>query len=407
VAAEIRVPPLGQTSNEMVLVLWYKDVGDTIDEGQPLFSVETDKTTVDVEAATSGTLLQVLAEAGDAVEAGTVVAFVGAPGEVVTPAPAQAEPPASPAAGSSNPAPGRAAASADSAGGVQALPAVRQFAREQGVDLSTVTGSGPGGRIERTDVIAAAAGTGAAAPAAAAASAASAGDLEPVPPSRAAMARRLVTSVQTIPQFTVTIACDVSAAQAVIAQQRSGGVRIGLTHIATRALARALREHPNVNRLWVDEGPALRRLSGATVGIAVAVDGGILVVSISDADHGDWADLAATVDSAVERARSRAFTAADQQPAAVTLSNLGMHDVDAFRAIIDPDQTAIAALGSMRTVPAYVDGELVAAERVVVNLTCDHRVVDGVDAARFGATFRGYLEDPFRLLAPALGASTR
>jgi pyruvate dehydrogenase E2 component (dihydrolipoamide acetyltransferase) len=219
------------------------------------------------------------------------------------------------------------------------------------------------------------------------------------------MARRLVTSVQTVPQFTVTIACDVSAAQAVIAQQRSNGVRLGLTHVATRALARALREHPEVNRLWVDEGPALRRLSGPSVGIAVAVDDGILVVSVADTDTGDWAELAATVDAAVARARNRAFTTADQQPAAITLSNLGMHDVDAFRAIVDPHQTAIAAMGSIRTVPAYVDGELVAAERVVVNLTCDHRVVDGVHAARFGATFRSYLEDPSSLSLPRLGAS--
>lgn len=392
-AAEIRVPPLGQTSNEMVLVLWYKDVGDTIDEGQPLFSVETDKTTVDVEAATSGTLLQVLAEAGDAVEAGTVVAFVGAPGEVVTmtPAPATAAPaPAAPTK------PAAEARPTGDAGAVQALPAVRQLAREHGVDLSTVRGTGPGGRIERADVLAAPGGTSSGAPDA---------DLEPVPPARAAMARRLVTSVQTVPQFTVTIACDVSAAQAVIAQQRSNGVRLGLTHVATRALARALREHPEVNRLWVDEGPALRRLSGPSVGIAVAVDDGILVVSVADTDTGDWAELAATVDAAVARARNRAFTTADQQPAAITLSNLGMHDVDAFRAIVDPHQTAIAAMGSIRTVPAYVDGELVAAERVVVNLTCDHRVVDGVHAARFGATFRSYLEDPSSLSLPRLGAS--
>ncbi len=404
-AVEIRLPPLGQTSDEMIIAEWYRKPGDSIEEGEPLLSVETDKVTVDVEAAAGGTLLAVLAEPGETVEAGALIAWIGEAGEQVPSAAAQSAP--APAAASTSPAgsavatelspPVAATSSPTAAPAVpQALPAVRQLARENGVDIATLRGSGPGGRIERADVIAAvAARDGGSAPAPAAPG------VEPVPPARAAMARRLVESVQRIPQFTVSVQCDVAAARALCAELRERGVRLGLTHVVTRALAATLREHAQFNRVWSDDGPSYRILDGATVGVAVATDAALLVVSVPDADRLDWPELVAAVDGAVSRARSRGLTAADQRPAAITLSNLGMHDVDAFRAIVDRDQTAIAAMGSVRAVPAVRDGQLVVSDSVVINLTSDHRVVDGVDAARFAATLRGLVEDPARLASPS------
>jgi pyruvate dehydrogenase E2 component (dihydrolipoamide acetyltransferase) len=368
VAVEIRLPPLGQTSDEMIVVEWYRQPGDAVREGEPLLSVETDKVTVDVEAAAAGTLLDVLVQPGDLVEAGTVIARIGAADE------AAAEPSAPP------PQPVVP----------QALPAVRQLAREHGVDLGSLRGSGPDGRIERADVLAAAsAGEGS--------NATPAMRLQAVPPARAAMARRLTDSVQRIPQFTVTVSCDVAAARTLIAALREDGVRVGLTHVATRALARALREHPEFNRLWVDDGPSYRLLEGAPVGVAVATEDAVVVVTVEDADRLEWPQLCADLEGAAARARCRTAVAADRRPAAITLSNLGMHDVDGFRAIVDRDQTAIAAMGSVRATPNVVDGELVVSDMVVINLTADHRVVDGVHAARFAATLRSYIEDPSRL----------
>lgn len=356
-ARPVRMPPLGTTEDELRIVRWLKEVGASVAQGEPLLEVETDKATLEVEAAVSGTLLAVLHGADETVGVGEVIGFVGAPGEEV------------PAVEPSGPAP---------AAKKQAVPVARKLAQEHGIDLAAVHGSGPGGRIEKQDVLALI-------------------DAAPVPEDehevsrhRRAVAERLTVSVQTIPQFTAAVDVDMSRAAVRLAQEREGGVAgLTYTHLMLQATAGALREHPAVNRLWVAEGPRLRRLERADVGLAVAGDDTLLVPTIAEPDLLDLSALVEVTGRAEAMAREGKVTGG---PAAVTLSNLGMFGVDRFAAIVDPEQTAIIAVGAVRERVSAVAGEVRIGPSVELTLTVDHRVVDGVLAARFLAAVRARLE---------------
>ncbi len=238
------------------------------------------------------------------------------------------------------------------------MPVARRLAQEHGIDLASVQGSGPGGRIEKQDVLALVD--------------APEGELE-LSRHRRAVAERLTRSVQTIPQFSVGVDVEMTSAAARLA---AGPPGLTYTHLLLQATAGALREHPGVNRLWVAEGPRLRQLERADVGLAVAGEETLLVPTIAEPDLLDLPELVAVTDEAVRLAREGKLTAT---PVSITLSNLGMFGVDRFTAIVDPDQTAILAVGAVR-------------ERVELTLTVDHRVVDGVLAARFLGAIRARLE---------------
>ena len=328
------MPPLGQTSDELRIVVWRKREGDAVAVGEPLLEVETDKATLEVEAALAGTLLRIVHGEGQTVQSGTVIAFVGEPGEeIADEAPAK----------------------------VQAAPAVRRLAQEHGVDLAQVRGSGPGGRVERADVLALVDG-------------AAAGEL--VSGHRRALAARLVRSTA-IPQFTVGVTVDMTAAMPLI----EGTVT--LTHVLLQAMARSLRAHPEMNRLWVDGGPRLRALERVDVGLAVAGDDTLLVVTIPEPDLLSLPQLAREAGRAALAARDGDVPAENRGPASITLSNLGMVGVDRFTALIDPDQTAILAAGRVVERPQ---------PQLELNLTVDHRVVDGSQAGAFLASIRADLE---------------
>ena len=328
-ARPVRMPPLGATSDELRVVQWLKEVGSAVEQGELLLEVETDKATLEVEAAVAGTLLAVLHGPGETVTVGEVLGWVGSPGEAIP-----------------------------SAEKKQAVPVARRLAQEHGIDLASVQGSGPGGRIEKQDVLALVA--------------APEGELE-LSRHRRAVAERLTRSVQTIPQFSVGVDVEMTSAAARLAEGPPG---LTYTHLLLRATAGALREHPAVNRLWVAEGPRLRQLERADVGLAVAGEETLLVPTIAEPDLLDLAELVAVTDEAARLAREGKLTAT---PVAITVSNLGMFGIDRFTAIVDPDQTAILAVGAVR-------------ERVELTLTVDHRVVDGVLAARFLAAIRARLE---------------
>ncbi|WP_053202879.1 dihydrolipoamide acetyltransferase family protein [Jiangella muralis] len=365
-AIEIRLPNLGQTSDEMTIVEWYKSEGDPIEIAEPLLCVETDKSQVEVESAEEGIVLRIVAQPGDRLESGALLAYVGSPGD-------EAPSPQAPSR-------------------VQALPAVRRLAAELGIDLGEVEGTGPGGRVERGDVERARA-----APAGEAGDAVDeAGESHDVSPVRRAIARRLTQSVQTIPQFSVTAQLDARKAQQEIGEYRADdGAKLTYTHLLLRAVARALREHPRMLRVWSDDGPRYDVLTSPDVGLAVAGDESLHVVTIPAPDAGSLPTLVETVASAAGRARAAALRNDDQRPAAITVSNLGRYDVDSFQAIVDPSQTAILAAASVQNrVVAAGDGFAIAPQ-LSVCLTCDHRTVDGVDAARFLTTVRTYFaSDP-------------
>ena len=330
----VKMPPLGQTSDELRIVVWRKHEGDAVAVGELLLEVETDKATLEVEAAHAGTLLRIVHGEGQTVQSGTVIAYVGEPGEeIADEAPAK----------------------------VQAAPAVRRLAQEHGVDLAQVQGSGPGGRVERADVLALVgdSDTG-----------------EPVSRHRRALAARLVRSAA-IPQFTVGVTVDMTAALPLI----EGTVT--LTHLLLQAIARSLRAHPEMNRLWVDDGPRLRQVERADVGLAVAGDDTLLVVTIPEPDLVPLPQLAREAGRVALAARDGAVPADNRGPVAITLSNLGMAGVDRFTALIDPDQTAILAAGRVVERPQ---------PQLELNLTADHRVVDGFQAGTFLAAIRADLE---------------
>lgn len=365
------MPPLGTTSDELRIVEWLKAEGDEVAMGEPLLAVETDKATLEVEAASAGTLLKIVRPADAVVEVGEIVAYVGAPGEPV-PADVEDAPPPVAEVGQTPPLLERAPR-------VAASPAVRRLAEERGVDLSLVRGSGPGGRIEKADVLAALEGVSA--------------DGQILPPHRQALARRLSRSAA-IPQFSVGVTVDMTSAAGVLARDRAAGASgLTYTHLLLRAVAAALRAHPAMNVVWVDAGPRRRTLDRVDVGLAVAGDDSLLVVTIPEPDALSRRELVELTERAAEEARAGRVSERFGAPVAVTLSNLGMVGVDRFTAVIDPDQTAILASGAVVERPGAVAGGVRIVPQLELTLTVDHRVVDGVVAGRFLATVRAVLED--------------
>ena len=385
-ATPVRVPALAQTSDELRLTAWLKTEGEQVTEGEPLFEAETDKAELEVEAAASGTLLRCLAGPGETVSIGTVVAWIGHPGEDIpqtdpgvpgaVAGPGRAPATVSPSPGVSSPA---SVPAADSSPRLPATPAARALARERGIDLAQVTASGPGGRIERRDVLAA---LDSASP-----QRADDGTTDVVPPHRRAIAARL-SRAATVPQFTVSRTVDARSALA-----RAAGLNgVTLTHVLLQAAAVALRAMPNVNRVWLDEGPRFLRLAHCHVGLAIAADDNLIVATIPEPDRLGLEDLVLTVRRAVDEGRRGRLPAVFTAPAAMTLSNLGMFGVDRFEAIVDPDQTAILAVGRAVERPAVTADGIAAVPQLDLALTVDHRTVDGAAAARFLAAVCAELE---------------
>ena len=353
-AREVRMPPLGTTSDELSIVEWLKAEGDEVGLGEPLLVVETDKATLEVEAAAAGTLLRVTRRVGDIVPAGTVIAFVGAPGDDV---------------------PGEA--SDERSERVAASPAVRKLAQDRGIDLAQVQGSGPGGRVEKQDVLAAAGQPGV--------------EGEIVSPHRQALARRLGRSAA-IPQFTVEVTVDMTSAAGRLERERPSTPGYGYTHVLLKAMAVALRAHPGMNCLWVEEGPRRLRLERADVGLAVAGEDTLLVVTIPEPDKLSPIELVEHTERAVKAARAGRIPERHRAPAAVTLSNLGAVGVDRFAALIDPAQTAILAAGAVVERPGLVARAVAPVLQLELTLTADHRVVDGMVAGRFLVAIRDELD---------------
>jgi pyruvate dehydrogenase E2 component (dihydrolipoyllysine-residue acetyltransferase) len=381
-ATAIRMPALAQTSDELRLTAWLKTEGEQVTEGEPLFEAETDKAELEVEATTSGTLLRCLAGPGETVSIGAVVAWIGHPGEdipqagpEVPAAAAVAQPGLVPASAS----PPASVSLPDSSSRLPATPAARVLARARGIDLAQLTGSGPGGRIERRDVVAVLDGAGPRPP--------GGGTTDAVPRHRQAIAARL-SRAATVPQFTVSRTVDARPALA-----RTAGLDgVTLTHVLLQAAAAALRAMPVVNRVWLDDGPRFLRLAHCHVGLAIASDDNLIVATIPEPDRLGLEELALTTRRAVDEGRRGRLAAAFTAPAAMTLSNLGMFGVDRFEAIVDPDQTAILAVGRAVERPAVTPDGIAAVPQLDLALTVDHRTVDGAAAARFLAAVCAELE---------------
>ncbi len=373
------MPALGQASDELRLVCWLKSEGQDVAEGEPLFEVDSDKTTLDVEAVATGTLLKLLFEPGQTVRAGTVIAWVGERGEALPEAGVGAGREGTEA--TVNP-----AGLAEAAAAVErrpATPAARALAREHGVDLARLAGSGPGGRIERGDVQKAVPGMQVQPGGTKAGEQAD----EPVPAHRRLIAERLVRAAL-VPQFSLSRTVDAGRALQRLAEVPGAT----FTHLLLQAVAGALREHPRMDRVWVEQGPCFRRLEHADVGLLIAIEDNLVTVTVPAPDRQTLEELARTTRTVVNEARSGRLRASFTGPVAVTVSNLGMFAVDRFEAIVDPDQTAVLAVGQISPRAAVTDEGVRAVPQVDLTLGVDHRTVDGAEAARFLAAVCAHLQ---------------
>jgi pyruvate dehydrogenase E2 component (dihydrolipoyllysine-residue acetyltransferase) len=373
------------------IVKWLKSEGDPVEKGEPLYELDTDKVTQEVEAEASGVLLRIAVTEGE-VEVGRTIGFIGAQGEEA-PVPA-AEPPTheekneepapTPAA---EPAPSTNGSTAD--GRIKASPLARRIARERGIELSSIRGTGPDGRIVAEDVERAQAQPAPAAPAV------PAGEVESRPLSsiRKTIARRL-TQAWTVPAFQLTVDADMTRANELVARQRElyPDVRITVTDVLTKVCAQALMRHGDMNVQYADD--ALLLFPNADVGIAVAAPQGLVVPVVRAAERLTIAQIAAVRADLVGRARESKLRAEDLDGGTFTISNLGMYDVDQFIAVLNPPQASILAVGSTRDQVVPVDGELHVLPLMTMTLTCDHRAVDGATGAEFLRTIKQFLEDP-------------
>ncbi len=417
----VLMPKLGFDMAEGTLVNWIKKVGDSINRGEVIAEIETDKATIEIESNVSGTILQLLAQPGDALPVGATIAYVGQPGEQPSGAPATAPAPAAaPATEAPTPAQPAVPARVPSGngegypGGVKASPLARRIAAEKGIDLRQVQGSGPGGRIVREDVekfapIPAAAPAPRPAAALTAIPAPSLGaapegpDVEVIDLSklRQRIGVRMVESKQQVPHFYVTTEIDVDALLA-LRQQLNDGLdetqKISVNDLVVKAAALTLRQFPNLNTHFY--GDKLVRHKRINIGIAVALpQGGLMNVVCHDADKVSLGTMAVENREKVARAREGKVRPDDVEGSTFTVSNLGPYDVDFFAAIINPPEAGILAVGSAQKVPVVkADGTLGVGQRMKVTISVDHRVSDGAEAAAFMKALKQLLENPMRLL---------
>jgi len=401
VANEVKLPRLGQGMESGTVTRWLKSEGEKVAKGEPLFEVDTDKVTQEVESDFAGVLLRIALAEGEA-PVGQTIAWIGEPGEEVQ-APAEQAPAASePVPGTEaaapetrseprEPVPGTGAAA--NGGRIKASPLARRLARERGIDLASLRGTGPEGRIVAEDVERGA--VTAPAPTAAPAPAVPVGEVESVPLTniRKTIARRLTAAWQA-PVFQLTRSADMSRANELVAMARElhPEVRVTVTDLLAKVCAVGLQRHRNVNVAYTED--ALLRFPTANVGIAVAAPQGLVVPVLRSVERLSLAEIAGARADVVDRARENKLTAHDLDGGTFTISNLGMYGIEQFVAVLNPPQAAILAVGATEDRAVVVDGEVVVRPMMTMTLTVDHRAVDGADGADFLRTVKQLLEEP-------------
>jgi pyruvate dehydrogenase E2 component (dihydrolipoamide acetyltransferase) len=415
-ATEIKLPRLGQGMESGTVVRWLKQEGERVEKGEPLYEVDTEKVTQEVEADASGVLLRISVQEGE-VPVGQTVAVIGEEGESVPESEPQPEAPEAEAVdetpqeegsrapardeerergreASAEPQPERAEGGATVVDGrVKASPLARRIARERGIELAEIRGTGPEGRIVAEDVERALA---APAPAGVPAAAAPAEpDVVQLTSVRRTIARRL-TEAWKAPVFQISMSADMTRAQnlreRLVEMTREGETKPTVSDVLTKACAAALMRHRDVNAHFVDE--TLRRFPTANVGMAVATERGLLVPVIRSAERLSLAEIAAARADLVARARDAKLQQTDLEDGTFTVSNLGMYGVEQFVAVLNPPQAAILAVGAIEEKPVVEEGALVIKPMMSLTLTCDHRAIDGAVAAEFLGTVRALLEEP-------------
>lgn len=422
-AKDVVMPALGMTQETGTLIQWFKAPGDTVTKGEPLMEIETDKTTAEVEAPASGVLSSVTAQPGDVIPVGQTIALILAPGEATakataTPAPLNATPVARRIAAEHNldltqvkPQGGRiqkedvlayasAQGKATGNGRILASPKARRLAREQGLELKTIQGSGPGGAVLVADVLAMSAVSD---------GQIASNNVSPVEPSIATpetmelsriwrvMVDRISQAWTTIPHFYLLREVNATQLIAWLADIRGrGSEKVTYTDLLVKSTAAALRQHPRLNASWQNNTIVLNR--DINIGVAVAVEDGLVVPVIRHVDTAGLGQLAAQRIELVARAQAGKLSPDDVSGGTFTISNLGMYGVDAFNAIVNPPQAAILAISRIADRVVPLNGQPAVQPMITLSLSCDHRVVDGARGAQFLQSLADLIENPIRLL---------
>jgi pyruvate dehydrogenase E2 component (dihydrolipoamide acetyltransferase) len=416
----VLMPRLSDTMTEGVIASWQKKIGDTVKKGEVLADIETDKATMELESYKDGVLLYQGAQPGEKIQVNDLLCIIGKPGldiEAIVAAVkggAHAAPAAAPTTTATAPAPAASAAPASAAaaqvvvneGRIFASPLAKKIASEKGIDLRYVKGSGDNGRITKSDIdqyqpLAAPAASAPAAKTASAVVSAPAGveSFEEVPVSqmRKTIARRLSESLFTAPHFYLTMTIDMDAAVAARTKiNEVAPVKISFNDMVLKATALALKQHPKVNSSWL--GDKIRYNHHVNIGVAVAVEDGLLVPVVRFADTKSLSQIGVEVKEYAQKAKDKKLQPSDWEGSTFTISNLGMFGIDQFTAIINPPDSCILAVGGISQVPVVKKGQVVPGNIMKVTLSCDHRSVDGATGAAFLQTLKSLLEEPLRML---------
>ncbi len=417
----ILMPRLSDTMTEGVIAGWQKKIGDTVKKGDVLADIETDKATMELESYKEGVLLYQGAQAGEKIQVNDLLCIVGKPGFDVdavvnalknggatTTVAAPAETAAPAATNTATAAPTTAVVNV---GRIFVSPLAKKIADEKGIDLRYVKGSGDNGRIVKSDIdtyvapAASAPATSSPAPAQTtspvAKTSANIGEVSfdevPVSQMRKTIARRLSESLFTAPHFYLTMSIDMDACVAARAKiNEVSKVKISFNDMVLKAVATSLKQHPKVNSSWL--GDKIRYNHHVNIGVAVAVDEGLLVPVVRFADNKSLSQIGAEVKDFAQKAKDKKLQPSDWEGSTFTISNLGMFGIDEFTAIINPPDACILAVGGIAQVPVVKNGQIVPGNVMKVTLSCDHRVVDGATGAAFLQTLKSLLEEPLRML---------
>jgi pyruvate dehydrogenase E2 component (dihydrolipoamide acetyltransferase) len=417
-AEVVRLPKMSDTMTEGVIVKWNYKVGDTVKSGDILAEVETDKATMDMEVYAKGTLLHLALNEGDATPVDSIIAVVGNPGEdfqsllgsapapAAAPAPAvEAAPVATPAAPSTpapvaSSTPVSAPVSAPAAASderLKASPLAKKLAEEKGIDITQIQGSGENGRIVKKDIETFTPSAAKAPAVSAAPSGAESFHEVNVSQMRKTIASRLGESKFSAPHFYLTLEINMDKATQAREQMNTvSDVKISMNDIVIKAAAAALRKNPNINSSWL--GTKIRYNHHIHIGVAMAVEDGLLVPVVRFADNKSLSQISAEVKEYGKKAKEKKLQPQDWTGNTFTISNLGMFGIDEFTAIINPPDACILAVGTVKDTVGVVNGEIKPVKTMKVTLSCDHRVVDGAMGAQFLKTLKEYLEEPYRLL---------
>lgn len=390
-ATAVLLPALSPTMKEGKITKWLKKEGDKISSGMAIAECETDKSNLEIEAYDDGVLLKILVPQDGMAPVGAPIAYIGKPGEKVEAvAAAPAKPPpetARPAPAAPKPPPPPVA---PSNGRVRASPLAKAMAKDQGVDLANVAGSGPAGRIVKRDIEQAmkapAAKPGARPPP----------EYLPVSGMRKVIAQRLTEVKPGVPHFYLTIEVEMDEAMAIREQAKQLETKVSVNDVIVKATAVALRRFPRLNQQFA--GEKIMQLHTVDVGVAVAIEDGLITPVVRDADQKGLAEISAEVRDFADRAKRKALKPEEYSGGSITVSNLGMFGIDSFIAVINPPHAAILAVGAVAAKAVVRDAQIVTRQMMSVTLSGDHRVIDGAIGAQYLQVLKGILEHPLRML---------